>query len=222
MGILVFASYKSEDKKIAGQIKGNIEKLGLDVFLAHEDIEPSAEWEEVILTKLEETDVFLPLLTENFTKSYYTGQESGFALCRKILIIPIMIDVKPFGFLDRFQGLKANLDDMPSTCLEIVGIIFTRGDFGERLTRCIIDAFKKSFTFKEAELRSKILSVFASLDKEQVDEILLASCENDQIYGSFSARKDINNLVEKYKSIVNRDLVALFHEKVKEYDRARA
>jgi hypothetical protein len=38
-------------------------------FLAHEDLEPSVEWQKTILLKLKECLVFLPLLTDSFTRS---------------------------------------------------------------------------------------------------------------------------------------------------------
>ena len=38
-----FISYSSEDKEIAGIVKKALSNLGIDSFLAHEDITPSQE-----------------------------------------------------------------------------------------------------------------------------------------------------------------------------------
>ncbi|MDI6778481.1 MAG: hypothetical protein QMD77_04835 [Patescibacteria group bacterium] len=43
----VFVSYSTKDKSIAGKIKEQLEIFGLEVFLAHEDINvPLGEWEK--------------------------------------------------------------------------------------------------------------------------------------------------------------------------------
>jgi hypothetical protein len=65
-GLRVFLSYHSSDKSLAGEIKHHLNGYGLDAFLAHEDIQPTEKWQTRILAELKRTDVFLPLLTENF------------------------------------------------------------------------------------------------------------------------------------------------------------
>jgi len=67
--IRVFLSYSTEDKGLAGFIKDSLEWYGLEVFIAHEDIEPSDEWQEAIIQNLESTDVFVPIITESFSLS---------------------------------------------------------------------------------------------------------------------------------------------------------
>jgi len=45
----VFLSYSYEDRHTASQIKNELETSGLHVFMAHDDIKPSLEWQDVIV-----------------------------------------------------------------------------------------------------------------------------------------------------------------------------
>lgn len=67
-------------------VKLNLNHYGLDVFLAHEDIEPTEEWQTRILSELKRASVFLPLLTDKFITSKWTAQECGIAVARGTFI----------------------------------------------------------------------------------------------------------------------------------------
>ena len=101
--IRVFLSYSSHDKELAGQVKKELESRGLEAFLAHEDIEPTQEWEGVILENLKACDVFIPLLSENFKESEWTDQETGVAVSEEKLIIPEEFRYIPFLIYDELE-----------------------------------------------------------------------------------------------------------------------
>lgn len=75
----VFLSYSHKDRVIAGSIKTTLGSEALEVFMAHEDIQPSLEWQEEIFRQLKLCDIFIPLFSNNFRKSNWTDQESGLA-----------------------------------------------------------------------------------------------------------------------------------------------
>ncbi len=64
----IFLSYSHIDRHLAGNIKTALENIWLSVFLAHEDIKPSLEWQETIYRELKECDIFIPIISENFKK----------------------------------------------------------------------------------------------------------------------------------------------------------
>jgi hypothetical protein len=72
-------------------VKGFLSTFGMDVFLAHDDLQPSAEWQKEIVQALRKCDVFIPLLTRSFHSSLWTDQETGIAIARKKLILPEVI-----------------------------------------------------------------------------------------------------------------------------------
>ena len=77
--IRIFVSYSSSNKRLAGEIKDSLKKYGLSVFLAHEDIQPTHEWQNEISNNLNGCDVFIPILTRSLRNSEWTDQEIGMA-----------------------------------------------------------------------------------------------------------------------------------------------
>jgi len=104
----VFVSYAIKDKKLAGNLKVELEKNGLKVFLAHEDIEPTEKWRDRIISDLKSSRTFIALRTKNYCGRPYTEQECGFALAlnKRILTIFIGTSTDDMGFCSEFQGEK--------------------------------------------------------------------------------------------------------------------
>lgn len=106
----VFISYAVADKKLAGDLKRELDKHGLRVFLAHEDIEPSEKWRDKIIADLKSSGTFIALRTKNYLGRPYTEQECGFALALKKRILTISVDTgaEDMGFCSEFQGERFN------------------------------------------------------------------------------------------------------------------
>ncbi|MGB5107297.1 MAG: toll/interleukin-1 receptor domain-containing protein [Candidatus Zixiibacteriota bacterium] len=115
----IFISYSSVDKALAGQLKSKLESEERIIFLAHEDIDVSEDWELMIRMKIKECDVFLALITENFRNSDWTDQEVGQAIAKGATIISLFRPSKPHGFLGRLQGLYLG-DNLDELCEEIL------------------------------------------------------------------------------------------------------
>jgi len=104
----VFVSYSVKDKRLAGELKHELEKVGLRVFLAHEDIEPTEKWRDKIISDLKSCNTFISLRTENYLGRSYTEQECGFALAlnKRILTLSIGTKSSDMGFCSEYQGEK--------------------------------------------------------------------------------------------------------------------
>ena len=102
----IFISYAVKDKVLAGNLKQELEKIGLTVFLAHDDIEPTAKWRDKIISELKSSSTFIALRTKNYLGRPYTEQECGFALALNKRILTLCVDTgsKDMGFCSEFQG----------------------------------------------------------------------------------------------------------------------
>lgn len=109
----IFISYAVADKKLAGKLKIELEKEGLHVFLAHEDIEPSEKWRDKIISDLRSSSTFVALRTNNYLGRPYTEQECGFALALNKRILTLSVDTGPedMGFCSEFQGERFKKDE---------------------------------------------------------------------------------------------------------------
>jgi len=106
----VFISYAVEDKNFAGKLKQFLEKDGFKVFLAHEDIEPTAKWRDKIISDLKTSSIFIALRTKNYIEKQYTEQECGFALAlnKRILSLCVEVESSKMGFCSEFQAKRFN------------------------------------------------------------------------------------------------------------------
>jgi hypothetical protein len=162
-------------------MKAFLSAFGMDVFLAHEDLEPSVEWQKEILQALRKCDVFIPLLTRSFHSSLWTDQETGIAVSRGKLILPVKFSVVPYGFIGKFQALKAR-KGLDETCWRIALNIASKPVFGEAVTEGAIRAFLASGTFEESAWRAKALLKFTPFSIAQLNRIVQGGAENTRGY----------------------------------------
>lgn len=130
-----FISYSTKDKHLAGQIKTCLEKHGLSVFLAHEDLKISDEWMDKIIEELKSCHVFIPLLTDNYKGSDWTDQEAGYALAFDKKVCPLKGPHNPHGFIRRKQGELVTESNVEPACEEIIAVIRDDEKLGPLLSK---------------------------------------------------------------------------------------
>jgi hypothetical protein len=196
-GLRVFLSYHSSDRALAGQIKLCLYQYGLEVFLAHEDIQPTEEWQARILSELKKTVVFLPLLTEKFLTSKWTSQECGVAVARGVFIVSLKVAIDPFGFLSKYQAFNFKIENVPRSCSGIAKVIHKNQKLQKRFLDGLIASVGRSNSFEEAKERTSLLNEFDGYNGRQVNDVLRKAIENSQIYKSFGARRQLEIFLKK-------------------------
>lgn len=101
----VFLSHISKDKIKATRLRDCLKPHGIQAFVAHEDIEPTKEWQNEIERGLYSMDAFVSIHTAGFSKSIWTQQEIGVALGRGVKIIALRMGEDPTGFISKHQAL---------------------------------------------------------------------------------------------------------------------
>lgn len=91
----VFLSHKSNDKVNAANLKEKLKIFGISCFVAHEDIQPTKQWQDEIENALFTMDAFIALMTENFHDSNWTDQEVGVAFGRGVPIVCLRLGTDP-------------------------------------------------------------------------------------------------------------------------------
>ena len=71
----LFFSHTHPNKKLLAEIRADLLDKGVDLFVAHEMIEPTKEWMEEISVALATCDAMVALLTPDFAESAYCDQE---------------------------------------------------------------------------------------------------------------------------------------------------
>lgn len=196
----VFISYSTDngDKWTAGTLKTNLEDFGFKVFLAHEDIELGTNWQERIQSELESCDIFLPIISTNFKNSDWADQETGIAFELGKMIIPIKIDIDPYGFIGHIQAFKFDNDKTIDACISIIQIVSKQREYKEELITTLILGFSDSKSFDDANNKAKILKSIPELTFEQELEIIRVSMNNSQIYEGFNSQPFVRGLLKKH------------------------
>ena len=115
----VFVSHISENKANAGRLKGSLERYGISSFVAHDDIEPTKEWQREIEDALFSMDGLIAILAPGFNRSNWTNHECGVAIGREVIVVPIMFGKNPHGLIGKFQGVKAKDRSLADVAKEV-------------------------------------------------------------------------------------------------------
>jgi hypothetical protein len=209
----VFLSYHHSARKFARRVKGCLSGLGMDVFLAHEDLEPSTEWQEEILLHLRKCNVFMPLLTKSFHSSNWTDQETGIAFASEKFILPLKVSPDPYGFIGKLQALKVRKEP-EETCRKIVQVLASRPVLRDRARDGVIDAFLGSTSFEDSARVATALLKLKPYSTSQLNRIVEGASKNQQIYGGRRAREAVNELVRENRPNLSRKLVREFAKQV--------
>ncbi|NQU74173.1 MAG: toll/interleukin-1 receptor domain-containing protein [Candidatus Omnitrophica bacterium] len=210
----IFLSYSKHDKKIAGQLKKYFEEHNIiQCFVAHDDIPPGSQSEQEMLKELESSDFFMPLQTINLEASYWCQQEAGFALARKIQIVPLIPDVDgsdPVGFYAKIQGAKIKLGDLRGSIkswLISEGIIT---DTSEELEKRML-IFEKSASFSEAGINTRSLfELKTKFTKVDIRKIVESTLNNGQILESWDAREYLRAFFIKQNKLISKEELERF------------
>lgn len=206
--IKIFLSYSSLNKIGVGQIKSWLSEFGFKVFLAHEDIAPSLEWQKEIIKQLKDCNIFIPIITPQFNKSDWTDQESGMAFITKKLIVPISIGgLNPHGFPAIYQALPMNPKEIEKGCIEIVKTIKSDSRYTSLVLDLLLQSLGKSRSFASSEWKTSLISEFETFSKKQFDVILKSAIENNQIHLADGSRIDLQNLIKKHPQLVDTNLL---------------
>ena len=193
-----FISHKADAKALAAQVRDELGQFGFDAFVAHEDIEPTKEWEKEILSALEEMELMIPLLTNSFRSSDWTGQEIGFAIAREVPIIPIRLDSDPFGFIARIQALSKSSESIDGLGREIFELLLSneRTVLRKLGNEAYVRAVSGADSYKEANQFAKYLGVVHDLLPDQIESLVAAFNCNSQLQGATRVSEKYHPLFE--------------------------
>lgn len=133
----VFLSHLSGDKDKAARLREVMAENGMSAFVAHDDIEPTLEWQVQIERALSNMELFVSVHTEGFAKSFWTQQEVGYAVSRRVKIIAIRMGEDPTGFIQKNQALSRGTKRAEQVVAEIKQLLLKDERLRERYEQCL-------------------------------------------------------------------------------------
>ncbi len=116
------------------------------------------------------------------------------------MIIPLQVELTPYGFINKIQGLKLNPEKISFEIDKIVQVIYKKSeDFKE----FFIERFIESNYYETANYISNILQRYDTFSEEEVKKICKGSLGNTQVTGAFGAKLFLKKLIDVYERYVD-------------------
>jgi hypothetical protein len=192
----LFLTHISTAKVFVAETKGRLEPRGIDAFVAHEDIEPTKEWEHEIEAALETCDCLAAFLTSDFHDSLWTDQEIGFAVRRRVLLVPVRMGRDPYGFLGRYQALNASGRDADWVAEALLDILLDHDLTMERMASAVVRVFEDSSTFADAKKNLGYVKRVRRWSPSLLRRLEEAIESNDQVEGAWGVPDQVRDLVK--------------------------
>jgi hypothetical protein len=193
----LFLSHLATFKKTTASLKNALESYGISSFVAHEDIEPTKEWQTEIENGLFTMDALCAVLMPGFNLSHWTDQEIGVAIGRNLLVLPIRKGLDPYGFIGKYQGFQAEGKSVGEVASVIFDIISSHAKTKDILILKLTELFLLSNTELEAIQRISAIKRIKSVAKERIDLMYQRITDNVNLNATVIL-KEFNDLSSAY------------------------
>ena len=192
----LFVTHLATYQKLAAELQEVLLGYGISAFVAHNDIEPTKEWQTQIETALATCDALVALLHPNFHESNWTDQEIGFAMGRGLPVFSARFGQDPYGFIGRFQAFEGK--SAASLARELFDAYRKNKQTQHLMAEVIIRLLEKSDTFADAKTHLGYVEdldvwepSFSTRLKETLDS-------NSQVSGAWGVPERITALIAKW------------------------
>ena len=180
----LFLSHLSSFKAKTAQLQRALLSYGISAFVAHKDIKPSKEWQDEIEKALFSMDALAAILTPGFRESNWTDQETGVALGRGVLIIPIMKGVTPYGFIAKYQGLQSEGKTVGQVADSLFVTLATHPKTKTRIAEALVDQILVTPDPVKAFDKLVLLRRIETLPQEHLEKLRDGIPRNQQLSAS--------------------------------------
>lgn len=195
----LFLSHVSGFKKTTSQLEFALKKYAISGFVAHEDIEPSLEWQTEIEAALKSMDALVAILMEGFKESSWCDQEVGAAVARDVLVIPVMRGLNPYGFIGKYQGIQAQNTTVDDVAKRIFKTIVRSSKTHNLMVNAIMNAISQSTNVDDALEKLNLINSIDEIQKTHIENLKLKVKENNVLIESDDFVCLINKLLEKFQ-----------------------
>lgn len=194
----LFVSHLSTEKVFAAELQEALLRFGITSFVAHNDIEPTLEWQAQIETALSTADALVALLHPKFHLSNWTDQEIGFAMGRGLPVFAVRLGQDPYGFIGRFQAF-AGLGKQPLVIARALFDAYRKNKQSQRrMAEVLVSLFEESGSFADAKARIGYLEELEVWEAGFVTRITTAVESNSQVSGSWGVPERVAALAKRW------------------------
>jgi hypothetical protein len=197
----LFISHLASRRKVAAELQEALWEFGISSFVAHNDIEPTTEWENQIELALSTCDALVALLYDKFHESKWTDQEIGFAMGRGVSVCSVLFGETPYGFIGRFQAFNGNHKGTEELAEEIFDAYRKNKQTQSRMSGILVSLFENTNSFAQAKTRIGYLEELNVWEPSFARRILEAVDNNNQVKGSWDVPDRVKQLATKWSKV---------------------
>ena len=158
----------------------------MSAFVAHEDIEPTLEWQSEIQLALATAHSLVALITPDFHDRNWTDQEVGFAIGRGLFVFGVQLPTEPYGFIGKLQGLRGQLTNIPALAQSIVDILLMRSETAPVMHDAMVTALEASANFADSNRLIPKITAATGFTAEQLNRMRESATANVEVAGAFT------------------------------------
>lgn len=193
----LFISHLSPFKGTAAQLQTALLDFGITAFVAHKDIEPTKEWQDEIEKGLFSMEALAAILTPGFRESNWTDQETGVAIGRDVLVIPIMRGIDPYGFIAKYQGLQGTGKTVRQVADGVFQILANHPKTKPRLAESLVDQILLVGDIMSGLQKLNLLRRIETLPEQYLEKLRDGLANNQQLSASQEMKTVLNDMLRE-------------------------
>lgn len=194
----LFLSHLASFKVQTSHLQTALRKYAISSFVAHEDIEPTREWQDEIEAALQTMDALAAILMPGFLESKWCDQEVGFAVGRNSLVIPIRKGLDPYGFIGKFQGIQAQSKTIGEVAEAIFTTLVKSPKTKSKILHALSGAISNATTSEEGIEKIGILKSLDSIPAEILENLKQQIGDNGRLMESKELLDNLNAMLSKF------------------------
>jgi len=179
----LFVSHTSENRERAARLRETLALWGVEAFVAHDAIEPTRDWKNVIEAALLTCDALCAVFTPDFHESLWCDQEIGFARARGILIVPLKAGADPHGFVREIQAVPTAGATAVTVTERLFEALAKSPTTANRMAPAIVRRYEKSTNFANTEASFLLMQRIpkSAWTPAMIEQVERAAVENMQV-----------------------------------------
>jgi len=193
----LFLSHLSAESGRASELRAELTSYAISAFVAHRDIAPTKDWQEQIELALHTSDALCALMHPGFHESYWTDQEVGVAMGRRILIVSVRLGQDPYGFIGKFQAMPGTGRTTPILARALFDLLAGNKQTSSRMAEALTTRFENASTYKEAKDAITLIELLPSPGARIHDRLSAALLANDQVGSAYGVPERVKALATR-------------------------
>ena len=186
----LFISHVSSNYDFASTLAIDLyDRCGIHGFVAHEDINPTSDWQNEIEDALNTMDALLALLTVGFSQSTWCNQEIGWTLGAEKLCVAMRDGEDPPGFAGRSQAVRMGDRNTARISREIFKLLAQHDSTAEQISRVTASRLLNATSWENVRhFVDPCLAELTVFTDEIIDDIERSFTDNSSVRESYYAK----------------------------------